>query len=132
METVAWVGIAKEHDKPVTLSLRLKVVNLRITEAESIVIRDVNEKSLANLKTPSPASSEALAPSERVSRQELIRISSLYFDGIENFDGRIVPFDKECYRLERGRGASYSGDSLVIVGFGADRRLRKACTVWAS
>ena len=99
---VGYVGIVKEHDSPVLLSLRLKVVNRQITEAESIVVRNVNEKSLVNLKTPPPAFSEPLAPSERVSRQELIRISNLYFDGIEKTDGDIVPWDPECYRLENG------------------------------
>lgn len=43
---IAWVGIVKEHDKPVLLSLRLKVVNRKITEAESIVVRDVSERIL--------------------------------------------------------------------------------------
>jgi hypothetical protein len=99
---VAWVGIAKEHGKPVILSLRLKVVNRRITEAESIVIRDVNERNLANLKTPPPAFSEILAPSERVSRQEMIRISNVYFDALDKMSDRDVPFDRECYRLENG------------------------------
>ena len=99
---VAWVGIAKEHDKPVILSLRLKVVNRRITEAESIVIRDLNERNLVNLKTAPPAFSEILAPSERVSRQEMIRISNVYFDALDKMNDRDVPFDKECYRLENG------------------------------
>jgi hypothetical protein len=99
---VAWVGIAKEHDKPVILSVRLKVVNRQITEAESIVIRDVSEKNLANLRTPHPAFSEILAPSERVSRQEMIRISNVYFDALDKMNDRDVPFDKECYRLENG------------------------------
>ena len=99
---VGYVGIVKEHDSPVLLSLRLKVVNRQITEAESIVVRNVSEKSLVNLKTPPPAFSEPLPPSERVSRQELIRISNLYFDGIEKTDGDIVPWDPECYRLENG------------------------------
>jgi hypothetical protein len=52
---VAWTGIVKEHNKPVLFSVRLKVVNRRITEAESIVVRDVNERNLANLKTPPPS-----------------------------------------------------------------------------
>lgn len=99
---VAWVGIAKEHDKPVILSLRLKVVNRRITEAESIVIRDLNERNLVNLKTAPPAFSEILAPSERVSRQEMIRISNVYFDALDKMSDRDVPFDRECYRLENG------------------------------
>jgi hypothetical protein len=99
---VGFVGIVKEHDKPVLLALRLKVVDRQITEAESIVTRSVNEKSLANLKTPSPALSESLTPSDRVSRKELIRLSDLYFDAIEKNDGDLVPWDPECYRLENG------------------------------
>jgi hypothetical protein len=97
---VGFVGIVKEHEKPVVLSLRLKVVNQQITEAESIVSRNVNEKNLGNLKKPLPAMSQPLAPSERVSREELVRISNLYFDAIEQSNGEIVPWDPECYRLE--------------------------------
>ena len=32
-EQVAWTGVVKEHNKPVLLSVRLKVVDRRITEA---------------------------------------------------------------------------------------------------
>ncbi len=99
---VGFVGIVKEHDKPVILALRLKVVDKQITEAESIVARNLNEKNLANMTTPSLALSEALAPSERMSRKELIRLSNLYFDAIEKSDGDLVPWDPECYRLENG------------------------------
>jgi len=99
---VAWVGIVKEHDKPVILSLRLKVINRLITEAESIVIRSVSEKNLVNLKIPPPAFSETLAPSERIPREEMLQIPNLYFDALAILDDRHVPFDKDCYRLENG------------------------------
>ncbi len=99
---VGFVGVVKEHDKPVILGLRLKVVNRQITEAESVVVRTLNEKNLGNLATAPPAFSEPLAPSERVSREELVRISNLYFDGIEQNNGDIVPWDPECYRIENG------------------------------
>ncbi len=101
-EQVAWVGIVKEHDKSVLLSLRLKVVNSLITEAESIVIRDLNERNLANLRTPPPAFSEILDPSERVSREEMLRIPDLYFGALAILNDKDVPFDDECYRLENG------------------------------
>lgn len=97
---IGFVGIVKEHEKPVVLSLRLKVVNRQIAEAESIVSRNIDEKNLGNLKRPLPAMSESLSPSERVSREELIRISDLYFDAIEQSNGEMVPWDPECYRLE--------------------------------
>lgn len=99
---VAWVGAVKEHDKPVILSLRLKVVNRLITEAESIVIRDVDEKNLANFKITAPAFAETLAPSDRVSREEMLRIPELYFDALKILNDKDVPFDDDCYRLENG------------------------------
>ena len=99
---VAYVGLVKENDKTSLFSMRLKVVDRKITEVEHVIVRNVSEKNLANLKAPPAAFSEPLAPSERVSRQELIKISNLYFDGIEQSDGDIVPWDPECYRLENG------------------------------
>jgi hypothetical protein len=99
---VAWVGGVKEHDKPVILSLRLKVVNNLITEAESIVIRDVDEKNLVNFVKTADTFTKTLDPSERVSREEMVRIPELYFDALKILDDKDVPFADECYRLENG------------------------------
>jgi hypothetical protein len=74
-----------------------KVVDRQITEAESIVSCNVNKKNLENLKKPLPAMSQPLAPSERVSCDELIRISDLCFDAIEQNNSEMVPWDPECY-----------------------------------
>jgi hypothetical protein len=81
---VAWVGAVKEHDKPV------------------IVIRDVDEKNLANFEKTAPAFKETLAPSERVSREKMLRIPELYFDALKILNDRDVPFHDDCYRLENG------------------------------
>lgn len=99
---VAWSGIAKEHDKPVLLSVRLKVVDGRITEAESIVLRDVNENVLGNLKVPPPGFDEMLEPSERVSREEMLRMPDIYFEALDKLDDRDVPWDEDAYRMENG------------------------------
>jgi len=99
---VAWTGITKEHEKPVLLSVRLKVVNRRITEAESIVLRDVNEKNLAILKTPPPAFTESLAPSERMSRQEMLRVPDIYFEALDKLNDSAIPWDPDGYRVENG------------------------------
>jgi hypothetical protein len=99
---VAWTGIAKEHGKQVLLSVRLKVVDRRITEAESIVLRDVNEKNLATLKTPPPTFTESLAPSERMSRQEMLRVPDIYFEALDKLDDTAIPWDKDAYRIENG------------------------------
>lgn len=110
----AFVGLVREHnasshkrgdapgDPPALLSMRLKVENKQITEVESIVVRNMNRRNLWTLTTPPRAFSEPLAPEQRVSRAQLIRISNLYFDGIEQLNGGIVPWHPECYRLENG------------------------------
>jgi hypothetical protein len=99
---VAWVGSVMEHDKPVILSLRLKVVNRLITEAESIVIRDVDEKNLENFRITAPAFSEILDPSDRTPREKMLQIPNLYFDALKILNDKDVPFDDDCYRLENG------------------------------
>jgi hypothetical protein len=99
---VAWTGIAKEHDKPVLLSVRLKVVNGFITEAESIVVRDVDEKNLGNLKNVPPGFDETLAPEERVSREKMLAMSEIYFTAMDTLDASSIPWDNDGYRVENG------------------------------
>jgi hypothetical protein len=99
---VAWTGIAKEHNKPVLLSVRLKVVNHRITEAESIVVRDVNERNLANLKSPPPTFTETLPASERMSRQDMLRMPDIYFEALDKMNDSAIPWDKDAFRIENG------------------------------
>ena len=105
---VGFIGVIQDHnvpgqpEKPTILALRLKVVNRQITEAEAVTVRGVNANNLANLKTPRPGLMDKLPASERRSRAELIKVTNLYFDGIEQSSGSIVPFDDECNRLENG------------------------------
>jgi hypothetical protein len=99
---VAWTGVAKEHDKPVLLSVRLKVADRRITEAESIVVRDVNERNLGNLKAPPPTFTESLASSERMSRQEMLRMPDIYFEALDKMNDSAIPWDGDAYRIENG------------------------------
>jgi hypothetical protein len=99
---VAYVGLVKEGDKTALLSMRLRIQNMKIAEAETIVVRNMDQNNLWTMKTPPSEFSKALSPEERVSREELVRISNVYFDGIEQLTGKIVPWHDECYRLENG------------------------------
>ena len=106
---VAFVGFVDEKSEadqtqiiPALLSMRLKIEESEISEVESIVIHNVNESNRWALTTPPAEYSTALAADEKVSRDELIKISNLYFDGIEQSNGSIVPWHEECYRLENG------------------------------
>ncbi len=98
---VAYVGIVNEGEQKAILSMRLRIEENEITEVESVVVRNMKEVPWT-MKTPPAAYSEALAPEDRVSREELIRISSVYFDGIVQITSKIVPWHDECYRLENG------------------------------
>ena len=96
-------GKTTEVEKPVLLSMRLKIENKQITEAEAIVVESMMGGGMGGTMTVPPAAySEALAPEERISREELVKISNLYFDSIEQCNGKIVPWHDECYRLENG------------------------------
>jgi hypothetical protein len=103
-----FIGVVTEHMPPgqparnTLLSLRIKVAARQITEAEAVVVRNVNERNMANLKTPRPGVLEPLTPPQRRPRADLIKISNLYFDAIEQSSGIIAPFDDNCNRLENG------------------------------
>jgi hypothetical protein len=45
---------------------------------------------------------ETLTPAQRRPRADLIKISNLYFDAIEQSSGTVAPFDDNCNRLENG------------------------------
>jgi hypothetical protein len=104
----AFIGVVTEHMPPgqaprnTILALRIKVANRQITEAEAVVVRNVNERNMANLHTPRPALLETLTTAQRRPRADLIKISSLYFDAIEQSSGAVAPFDDNCNRLENG------------------------------
>ena len=97
-------GNTAEVEKPVLLSMRLKVEKEQITEAEAIIVESMMGGGMGGgaMTVPPAAYSETLALEERVSREDLIKISNLYFDSIEQCNGKIVPWHDECYRLENG------------------------------
>jgi len=103
-----FIGVVTEHMPPgqpprnTILALRLKIANRQVSEAEAVVVRNVNERNMANLKTPRPGLLETLPAAQRRPRADLIRISNLYFDAIEQSSGSVAPFDDNCNRLENG------------------------------
>jgi hypothetical protein len=104
----AFIGVVTEHmpagqpPRNTILALRVKVANRQITEAEAVVVRNVNERNMANLHTPRPALLETLTAAQRRPRADLVKISNLYFDAIEQSSGTVAPFDDNCNRLENG------------------------------
>lgn len=108
---VGFFGLMKENGFPIIVSTRIKAEKGLITEIETIVVRG-GERPIPteNLVKPRQVYLEALAPSERVSREEMIRISDLYFDALVQDNGDIVPWDDKCTRLENGMKTTNNPD----------------------
>ncbi|MBO0887249.1 MAG: hypothetical protein J2O38_07605, partial [Acidimicrobiales bacterium] len=99
-------GLVEEVGNPAILSLRLKVEPGReplISEVETFVVRQTSPVfSPATVIAPRPAYLEALDPAERHSREELVRIADLYFEGIEQDNGDLIPVADDVGRIENG------------------------------
>lgn len=97
-------ALVQESGTPAILWLRLKVMKRQIAEIETLVARKQTTSLLNtnNLTTPPPIFMETLPGADRPSREEMIAIVTKYFDGIEQGNGDIVPFDKDCVRIENG------------------------------
>ena len=99
---VGFFGVMKEFGEPVILALRLKVVEGKIIEIEHVVARHLSESALPNLVKPRPGFLQPVPPSERVSREEMLRIANSYFESIEQCNGDLAPFADDAERHENG------------------------------
>jgi len=100
---VGFMGVVNENGHPQILALRLKIENRKIAEMEAIVARS-GPGSFASPQdlVDKPIFHEALAPGDRPSREELVRIANSYFEGLEKATDKLTPFDPNCTRIENG------------------------------
>lgn len=93
----------RENGTPAILLLRLRVVNHRITEIETVVHRNADDaKALEAFGHPDPVWLQPLNASQHTPRAQMIKIANLYFDGILHSNASIVPFDLRCNRILDG------------------------------
>lgn len=113
----------REGDKRAILALRIAVSDGAIHEIETIVVRpglmgaitaygDGPEK-LDESGGPDAGWFVPVPPEERMSRIELERIANLYFEAIEDNDGKgDYPFADNCVRMEHGYHTAREPDAL--------------------
>ena len=100
--------VVEENAMPVMLALRLKIAEKKITEIETIVTRSRAGGgifAIENLTTPRPAMNLVPEPSQRMAREELIRMAEFYPAGLKvggTFEAVNAPFAADAYRVENG------------------------------
>ncbi len=101
-QAVACIAMMKEKDKDIILGARLRLVDGKITEAEHLVVRGNVNSSQPGLQKPRPGLLEDVAKSNRMQRDQLIKIGLSYYDALTGEDGTLTPFARECERHENG------------------------------
>jgi hypothetical protein len=110
-----YFGTLDEASGPAIVTVRLKVEDRKITEAEWVISRKgdpglgASGGQQANAAFHDPdyliahAPGERVVPkSERVARTDLISIANSYFDGLSAHDGTLIIAHPGCVRIENG------------------------------
>jgi len=102
----AWFGYVREHGEPAIYAMRIKVVDRKITEVETVVHRKTGLPAPFGEVTRMEhdhAFQEMLPAEQRRPRARLVAVAQSYFNTVEYNDGTVfAPFDEECARLENG------------------------------
>lgn len=93
----------RENGTPAILLLRMKVVDHKITEVETLVHRNSQDaQALEKFGSPNPVWLTPLESLQKTPRQEMVKAANSYFDGIIHSAGDMVPFDPKCNRILDG------------------------------
>jgi hypothetical protein len=112
---VGYYGVVEEHGNPAYLALRLKVVDRKIAEVETIVSRKGDGPGAPHDFLPlnhDPAFFETIPATERTPRTRLIELADGYFSTLQRNDGTLhTEFDPTCARLEDGGQSAGAADA---------------------
>jgi hypothetical protein len=111
-----YFGLVEEKNGPAIVTLRVKVVQRKVAEAEWFIARkgDVGSNGpvaagqpTGNLFDPdnliaNPPPDKVLPPAERLPREALASIANSYFDGLSAQNGELVQSHAGCVRIENG------------------------------
>jgi hypothetical protein len=106
-----YFGLVEEGGAPAVATLRLKVENRKITEAEWVISRKgdpgLNGPAGGNVfdaenLISNPPPERSLPKEARMPREAMVAAANSYFDGITTHDGSIINAYQGCTRLENG------------------------------
>jgi hypothetical protein len=136
----AYYGTVEEGATSAVVTVRVRVEDHKITEAEWYIARE-NDPGLNGPRQPgqappnlfnpdglaaAPPPDRVLPKASRASREMLIAVTNSYFDGITSHDSAVVMADPRCDRMEngtsmgsRGGGGGARGTAAPQAGRGA-------------
>ena len=99
--------VMEENGMPILFAARLKVVDRKLTEIETMVVKNRDEGALwgpDNLKEPSAMMRYTPTAAERMPRAQMVEIAGRYPAGLKtgSFEKSDVPFAPNAYRFENG------------------------------
>jgi hypothetical protein len=109
---VGFFGTMLENGGLVALALRLKLENQRISEIETLVVRDAAAAKAVDAMEPQPAFLDGVPAAERATRLQMTAVADRYFTAI---DGGKAPFGPDCNRVQNGTQTT-NNPSFTIPG----------------
>ena len=99
--------VLEENGTPILFTARLKIVDRKITEAETIVVKSREYGALfapENLKVPTAMMRYRPTQAERMPRDQMVAMAARYPQGLKigSFEKSDVPFAPNAYRFENG------------------------------
>jgi hypothetical protein len=110
-DQAGFMGVVKENGDDVIVAMRIALQGRQISEIETIMGRSglgsagpSGSKTLEAMGKPDDIWFRDIPPAERASREDIIRVSNMYFSNLQNNDGKgdYSFFADDCYRLENG------------------------------
>jgi hypothetical protein len=99
---IGFIGVIENEKKPTVVSVRLKVVNGKITEIDHMVVPAGKDPLNPNMSKVRPALLEREPKLERTSYEQMQKIANSYYEAIVQDNGKVAPFAAECERRENG------------------------------
>src|SRR6201996_9191038 len=110
-DQAGFMGVVKENGDDVIMAMRIALQGRQISEIEAVMGRSGlgtagpnGAKNLEALGKPDDIWFRDIPAAERATREDVVRVSNMYFSNLQNNDGKgdYSFFADDCYRLENG------------------------------
>jgi hypothetical protein len=98
----AYFGLIQEGGESGIATLRLRVVNRRVTEGELVIGRRATGIFNAENFVANPPVERRVAPADRASREAMVAAANSYFDGLQSKSSAAITARPGCVRIENG------------------------------